>query len=210
MGICSSRRSVDVPIDSTSDLPAPPPRRTAAARFWQRRQERLAAERAQQDIARDRLLVTDLHFASRGPQVDTSDVEVFVRALFSGDDPLANAAGFGLSRDEYQHFLENLTHYVPPGAAASPPLHAQLDDFTLCYTFGDASHCHTDPEADGDAYTQCVICMTEYVLGDAVRVLPCLHRFHKRCVDVWLLAQQPPHCPICRQNPREESAHAAS
>jgi hypothetical protein len=44
----------------------------------------------------------------------------------------------------------------------------------------------------------CSICW-ENMQGAQVRVLPvCLHKFHKTCVDVWLV-QHSPSCPYCKR-----------
>jgi hypothetical protein len=32
----------------------------------------------------------------------------------------------------------------------------------------------------------CDICLNEYKANDKVRTIPCLHRFHTRCIDKWL------------------------
>ncbi|CAK7328510.1 unnamed protein product [Dovyalis caffra] len=45
---------------------------------------------------------------------------------------------------------------------------------------------------------ECVICISEFVLGDRVRILPkCSHGFHARCIDKWLSSHS--SCPTCRQ-----------
>lgn len=42
--------------------------------------------------------------------------------------------------------------------------------------------------------TACAICIDQHKLGDCVRILPCKHIFHKKCVDPWLFERQ--NCPI--------------
>ncbi|OWM76388.1 hypothetical protein CDL15_Pgr028258 [Punica granatum] len=45
--------------------------------------------------------------------------------------------------------------------------------------------------------TECVICLSEFVPGERVRLLPkCHHGFHVRCIDKWLSAHS--SCPTCR------------
>ncbi|GAB5361085.1 hypothetical protein AAMO2058_000684300 [Amorphochlora amoebiformis] len=43
---------------------------------------------------------------------------------------------------------------------------------------------------------ECSICLSEYEQGEATRRLPCLHMFHKECVDLWL--RDKAECPCCR------------
>ncbi|PAV84697.1 hypothetical protein WR25_02251 [Diploscapter pachys] len=33
---------------------------------------------------------------------------------------------------------------------------------------------------------ECAICMIDFEPGDCIRFLPCMHSFHKDCVDEWL------------------------
>ncbi|OAP62998.1 hypothetical protein AYL99_02225 [Fonsecaea erecta] len=44
---------------------------------------------------------------------------------------------------------------------------------------------------------ECSICAQPFVKGDFLRVLPCGHRHHQRCVDRWLLDYSAT-CPVCR------------
>ena len=43
---------------------------------------------------------------------------------------------------------------------------------------------------------ECAICCCCYSPGDAVRLLPCKHHFHQKCIDSWL--RMSTRCPMCR------------
>jgi len=42
---------------------------------------------------------------------------------------------------------------------------------------------------------ECAICLVEYVLNDKLKVLPCLHKYHDKCISEWLLKGS--SCPFC-------------
>ncbi|XP_073301880.1 RING-H2 finger protein ATL78-like [Primulina huaijiensis] len=45
--------------------------------------------------------------------------------------------------------------------------------------------------------TECAICLSDFAVGERVRVLPvCNHGFHIRCIDKWLNSHS--SCPTCR------------
>jgi len=44
---------------------------------------------------------------------------------------------------------------------------------------------------------ECVICMIEFNVGDAVRYLPCMHTYHTECIDDWLMRSFT--CPSCME-----------
>ncbi|XP_066872817.1 E3 ubiquitin-protein ligase RNF6 isoform X3 [Kogia breviceps] len=43
----------------------------------------------------------------------------------------------------------------------------------------------------------CSVCISDYVSGNKLRQLPCMHEFHIHCIDRWL--SENCTCPICRQ-----------
>ncbi|XP_014246215.1 RING finger protein 11 [Cimex lectularius] len=44
---------------------------------------------------------------------------------------------------------------------------------------------------------ECVICMMEFLVGDNVRYLPCMHIYHVHCIDDWLMRSFT--CPSCME-----------
>ncbi|MCD9643221.1 hypothetical protein HAX54_030481 [Datura stramonium] len=47
--------------------------------------------------------------------------------------------------------------------------------------------------------TECVICLTEFRVGEKIKILPkCNHGFHVKCIDKWLNSHS--SCPTCRQS----------
>lgn len=47
----------------------------------------------------------------------------------------------------------------------------------------------------------CCICMKDYTDNVKLRVLPCKHEFHKKCIDRWF--ERHVKCPVCRLDVRD-------
>ena len=46
--------------------------------------------------------------------------------------------------------------------------------------------------------TTCNICLEDFTVGQELRTLGCSHKFHRECIDHWLL--QVASCPICKRD----------
>ncbi|KAK9756637.1 hypothetical protein RND81_01G111200 [Saponaria officinalis] len=81
------------------------------------------------------------------------------------------------------------------GAAATAPANKGLKKKVL------KSLPKTSYSADhhaGKLSDDCAICLSDFVSGDQIRVLPqCGHGFHVACIDTWLGSHS--SCPSCRQ-----------
>ncbi|KAI3372521.1 hypothetical protein L3Q82_023004, partial [Scortum barcoo] len=49
----------------------------------------------------------------------------------------------------------------------------------------------------------CAVCLEPFNNNQCLRVLPCLHEYHRDCVDPWLLVQHT--CPLCKRSILSES-----
>ncbi|CAB1460461.1 unnamed protein product [Pleuronectes platessa] len=58
-----------------------------------------------------------------------------------------------------------------------------------------------NPNNHQSEQTLCVVCMSDFESRQLLRVLPCSHEFHGKCVDKWLRANRT--CPICRADASE-------
>lgn len=61
-------------------------------------------------------------------------------------------------------------------------------------------------ESSREKLSECVICMGDYELGDELRYLPCLHTYHRVCIDDWLMRSL--MCPSCMDELRPASPPA--
>lgn len=71
---------------------------------------------------------------------------------------------------------------------------ARLDLYSFTHNYSRVVG--VDSRGEDKDSTNCVICLTDFQLGDRVRRLACIHLFHVSCVDNWLRENR--CCPVCR------------
>ncbi|CAK8570524.1 unnamed protein product [Lathyrus sativus] len=84
------------------------------------------------------------------------------------------------------------------------------NDYEMLLALDDQNHQHTGASTNlinslpqstvqNDNFTEnCAICIETPVKGDIIRHLPCLHKFHKDCIDPWLGRKR--LCPVCKSS----------
>ena len=45
---------------------------------------------------------------------------------------------------------------------------------------------------------ECIICLEDFKQNENIRILQCMHYFHKKCIDNWLIKSI--NCPECQYN----------
>lgn len=104
-----------------------------------------------------------------------------------------NAAAM-IDLENYQALL-NLAERL--GEASTKPKGLMKHDISQLVLYRYAKETTTTVENKEDQSAPiCVVCYCEFESRQRVRVLPCSHEFHAKCVDKWLKNNRT--CPVCR------------
>ncbi|OXB79483.1 UNVERIFIED_CONTAM: hypothetical protein H355_013879 [Colinus virginianus] len=148
---------------------------------------------------------------------------------FLTHDPLHQEVSFGVASVlDFKHKIsissENLSMFpVPPAVGRAFSFELDVEDgevenyealLNLAERLGEAKprgltkadieqlpSYRFNPNNHQSEQTLCVVCMCDFESRQLLRVLPCNHEFHAKCVDKWLKANRT--CPICRADASE-------
>mmetsp|Transcript_42459 Transcript_42459/g.76295 ORF Transcript_42459/g.76295 Transcript_42459/m.76295 type:complete len:352 (+) Transcript_42459:103-1158(+) len=75
--------------------------------------------------------------------------------------------------------------------------HEVIEGHTIGHKFNAGAET-APPKGSDEDNSKCMVCMEHFEQGEALRSLPCLHRYHQSCIDEWLMRS--PECPICKHD----------
>lgn len=120
-------------------------------------------------------------------------------SLLRGSDSLRDTFSNQLGSPPYQEILT--VQSISPVYNPSPSVTGLVSQLTeeeqvkIAKRIGLIQHLPTGTYDGSKKARECVICMAEFIVGDAVRYLPCMHTYHMRCIDDWLMRSLT--CPSC-------------
>lgn len=89
-------------------------------------------------------------------------------------------------------------YYPAPNVSRPASQLTEEEQIKIAKRLGLISHLPTGVY-DGSAKKgkECAICMCDFVINDTLRILPCMHSYHKECIDDWLMRSFT--CPSCME-----------
>ena len=97
----------------------------------------------------------------------------------------------GLTRDEIKDLPQSLFDVQQPPATPKKRSVLELPDSSSSEESEESSEDEWEPEQ-----RCCMVCLHNFCQDEMVRGLRCLHIFHSKCIDNWLIKSAV--CPICR------------
>ncbi|KAJ2720764.1 E3 ubiquitin-protein ligase znrf3 [Coemansia sp. Benny D115] len=96
--------------------------------------------------------------------------------------------------DEESRYETPMTEVDYVGSASDDRLQRRLAGIILSCGGQQGSYSFKDESS-------CAICLGSYFAGESLRLLPCKHAFHVKCIDMWLLSKHMTvHCPVCKSS----------
>ncbi|GLV43189.1 Ring finger protein 11 [Carabus blaptoides fortunei] len=119
-------------------------------------------------------------------------------SLLRGNDSVRESSSDQLG---YQEPISNQSvspiYHPSPSVSRSVGQLTEEEQVKIAKRIGLIQHLPTGKYDGCKKNRECVICMMEFMVDDAVRYLPCMHTYHMTCIDDWLMRSLT--CPSCME-----------
>ncbi|CAG9855087.1 unnamed protein product [Phyllotreta striolata] len=120
-------------------------------------------------------------------------------SLLRGSDSVRESSSDQLGPPAYQETLPiqaaSPVYHPSPSVTRSVTQLTEEEQVKIAKRIGLIQHLPTGTYDGCKKARECVICMGEFLVGDALRYLPCMHTYHMACIDDWLMRSLT--CPSC-------------
>ncbi|KAH9398444.1 PREDICTED: RING finger protein 11-like [Rhagoletis zephyria] len=113
-------------------------------------------------------------------------------------DQFVSQAGLQLGTRNSQDNGTNPTLFYPsPNVSRQANQLTEEEQVKIAQRIGLIQHLPTGSYDGCKKNRECVICMIEFSIDDPIRFLPCMHIYHTKCIDDWLMRSFT--CPSCME-----------
>ncbi|KAI2795947.1 RING finger protein 11 [Blomia tropicalis] len=92
---------------------------------------------------------------------------------------------------------DNMLFYPSPNVSRQANQLTEEEQVKIAQRIGLIQHLPTGSYDGCKKNRECVICMIEFSIDDPIRFLPCMHIYHTKCIDDWLMRSFT--CPSCME-----------
>ncbi|KAK2155239.1 hypothetical protein LSH36_245g01006 [Paralvinella palmiformis] len=118
-------------------------------------------------------------------------------SLLRGNDSQDGSEASSEPPPPYQESVHVPMYHPAPNISRPASQLTEEEQIRIAKRIGLIQHLPTGIYDGSKKIRECVICMGEFCVGDAVRYLPCMHIYHKECIDDWLMRSFT--CPSCME-----------
>lgn len=112
----------------------------------------------------------------------------------SSSDPLGPPPSY---QETVTHQTNLPIYYPSPNVSCTVAQLTEEEQVKIAKRIGYIQHLPTGTYDGCKKNKECVICMVDFLIGESVRYLPCLHIYHVSCIDDWLMRSFT--CPSCME-----------
>lgn len=122
-----------------------------------------------------------------------------ISLLRGGDSHESSDSSLGPPPPYQEHVEPRMPMYHPsPNVSRAASQLTEDEQIKIAKRLGLINHLPTGIyDGSSKKGKECVICMGDFSIGEHLRILPCMHSYHRDCIDDWLMRSFT--CPSCME-----------